>query len=227
MMLNHPGDYDGPREYGEDDFPDRKTWIATLNRHAALIEVLSGPAMAKTKTRPRGNAQSDYFRYLKLGLYLVPTASQDSHYANWGTATDTRTAVLAKNLTKVEILKALKARRAYATHDRNLRVWFRVDGHLLGDVVKTNGSPTTVSATVRIADDDEPQARYLVDLLRGVVGGEVAAVVARQELVGDGNVQFNNVRYRGGRSYYLVRIAQGSGRGPKDMTWTAPVWLEP
>ena len=228
VMLNHPGDFKGPEEYGEDDCPDRKTWIATLNKYAALIEVLSGPAMAKTKKRPTGNAQRDYFHYLSLGLYLAPTASQDNHYKTWGTATDTRTGVLAKSLTKADILNALKARRAYATHDKNLRVWFRVGGNLMGDIVKAGADLKAVNATVTIEDGDEPQAHYKIELLRGVVGGgDDTAVVTQRELVGDGSVRFENVRYRGGRSYYLVRIAQSSGRGPKDMTWTAPVWIEP
>lgn len=183
--------------------------------------------MAKTKKRPTSNAQRDYFHYLNLGLYLAPTASQDNHYRTWGTATDTRTGVLAKSLTKADVLNALKARRACATHDKNLRLWFRVDGHLMGDVVKTDGSTRTVTATVRVADDDEPQASYQIELRRGVVGGEAAAVVAQRELAGDGSVRFEGVRYRGGRSYYLVRIAQSSGHGPKDMVWTAPVWIEP
>ena len=97
----------------------------------------------------------------------------------------------------------------------------------MGDIVKAGADLKAVNATVTIVDADEPQARYQIELLRGVVGGDEAAVVAKRELVGDGSVRFERVHYRGGRSYYLLRIAQGNGRGPKDMTWTAPVWIEP
>jgi hypothetical protein len=67
--------------------------------------------------------EKDYFQYLNFGFHLAPSTGQDNHYATWGTVTDARVAVLADNLSKQDILTALKTRRAYA-EDKNLRVIF-------------------------------------------------------------------------------------------------------
>lgn len=229
VMLNHPRDYEGRKEYGADDFNSRQAWLDALKKYARLIEVLGGPAMAKRGgARPKGHADRDYLAYLNLGLHLAPTASQDNHYRTWGTATDARTAVLAKGLSKTALLSALKARRSYATHDKNLRVWFRVEGHLMGDILKTNGSAATMTAEIKIKDDDEPTARYKVELLHDKVGDRVTArVIGTKTMSGDGTARFEGVRYGGWREFYLVKITQSVGRKPKDLAWTAPVWFEP
>src|SRR5438552_18154226 len=99
-----------------------------------LIEVLNGPAMAKTDgLRAEEQMEADYLHYLNMGFRLAPTADQDNHYKTWGTVTDARTAIIADALNKPALLAAMRARHVYATEDKNLRLMFRVNGHLTGD----------------------------------------------------------------------------------------------
>ena len=94
--------------------------------------------MARDEGNRSAKAQEkDYLHYLNLGFHLAPSTGQDNHYRTWGTVSDARVAVLADNLTKQEILNALKNRRAYATEDKNLKVIFRANGHLMGSIVGT------------------------------------------------------------------------------------------
>ncbi len=123
--------------------------------------------------------------------------------------------------------KSANSGKVGGAYDKDLKVWFRVSGHLMGDIVKTDGSTATVSAVITINDGDEPEADYLVELLYGSIGGsEPVKTAANKSLIGNGTVKFENIKYDGKQEYYLARITQKMKKKPKDMAWTAPVWME-
>src|SRR5205814_7174274 len=132
-------------------------WIASMSKHARLIEVMNGPAMTKLSgQRPSDIMEKDYLDYLNLGFHLAPTADQDNHYRTWGSATNARTAIIADSLTKANLLDAMRKRHVYATEDRNLRIIYKVNDHLMGDIVSempNTGSALKIEFT--ITDDDE------------------------------------------------------------------------
>ena len=105
LLLNHPATSNSPssREYGIDDFDgDADRWRAALDPRAHLINLMNGPShTAGTGLRPGRPSESEFRRYLDLGLHVAPTADQDNHKKNWGTATEARTGVVADQLTKV------------------------------------------------------------------------------------------------------------------------------
>ena len=78
--------------------------------------------------------------------------------------------MLADRLTKANILHALKARRVYATEDQNLQVRFLVNGEQMGSIIRTP-QPQDLTIQVEIADPDEPNAKYEIELYRDEVGG--------------------------------------------------------
>ena len=231
LLLNHPSTSDSPRnlEYGIDDFGgDTAAWLAALDARAPLINLINGPSHATgTHLTPGTPSETEFHRYLNLGLHVAPTADQDNHKRNWGDATDARTAVLAGTLTKAALLTALRQRRAYATEDRNLRLVYRVNNQLLGSrIVGTSvpapGSPLAVSLT--ITDDDEPAASYVIEVFSDEVGGEaVAGLVRTQSVTGNGTHTITGVTYQGGAQYVYLRVRQADG----NRAWTAPVWFEP
>ena len=141
LQLNHPGenaqkDPFNDLEYGADDFGTKAQWVKQMGAHACLIELLNGPAMAQTPGHRSAEVmEDDYQRYLLLGFRVAPTGDQDNHYMTWGDATESRTGIIAAALSKTELLKAMRARHVYATEDRNLKLVFKVNGHLCGDAV--------------------------------------------------------------------------------------------
>jgi hypothetical protein len=84
------------------------------------------------------------------GWHLGPFASQDNHRQDWGTMNQARTAVLATELTRDAITAALRARRFYATEDKNLRLDFRCQGYPMGTGLTGGERVFTVTAS----DDD-------------------------------------------------------------------------
>lgn len=230
MQMNHPHDpRSAPKDYGRDDFGSQAAWVAAIDPFVELIEVLSGPALNPgTDLRPTRH-ESQYLRYLDLGFHVAPSAGQDNHYRNWGTSSPARTAVIADRLTRADIMAALRNRRVYATEDRNLRIIFRANGALLGDIVAAPAIGSSLSLSVNIRDDDEPNARYRVEILADRPGdGQPAVPVATQAVQGNMNAPLTlpAVRFQGRGQYVLLRITQSNAGGGNDRAWTAPVWFE-
>jgi hypothetical protein len=232
LQFNHPALFDDPStEYGQDDFASREDWIAALDKHVRLIEVLNGPAMGKTDgVRSASVQEKDYFFFLNLGFHVAPSTGQDNHYFTWGTITDARVAIVADSLTKESVLTALRNRHAYATEDRNLRVVFKVNGHLSGDIIDTPiGVGDTLDLRVKITDDDEPDASYRVEVFSDVPGGDAAKTpIEVFSINGNTNepVKLEGITFKKPGQYVLLKIIQSQEHGPSDRAWTAPVWLE-
>lgn len=232
MLLNHPATSKSPqsKEYGIDDFSSIDAWRTKLDAHAQLINIVNGPSHDQSK--PAAPSESEFLRYLNMGLHLAPTADQDNHRENWGSAADTRTAVIATELTKPSILAALRARHVYATEDRNLRIVATVNGQLAGTRFQGTQVPvagTGLSIEVQINDDDEDSAFYTIDVYADHVGGdEKADVVKRFERSGNGTFPLDGITYAGGDQYFFIRIEQTDDDAVEiDRAWLAPVWFEP
>jgi len=231
LLLNHPATGDSPnsKEYGIDDFPgDVAGWRTRLDRHAHLINMINGPS--HDQTSPSAASEGEFLRYLNMGLHLAPTADQDNHRRNWGSAAPTRTGVWAPALSKADVLTALRERRAYATEDQNLRIIGTVNGALMGTRFVGSDVPvpgTALAISVSIEDADEPSAEYTIDVFRDTVGGTaVADVVKQQEHSGNGTFTIPDVAYQGGDQYVFLRITQHDEAGRRDRAWLAPVWFE-
>jgi trimeric autotransporter adhesin len=136
VLLNHPAT-SGSRndvEYGRDDFPNLDSWLTAHAANTRLINLINGPSH-RNGDPPGRPSESEFRRYLNEGLRVGPTADQDNHQPNWGSAAETRTAVLATSLTRADILDALRDRRVYATQDRNLELYASIAGHIIGSEI--------------------------------------------------------------------------------------------
>lgn len=234
LLLNHPAiaDSSADKEYGRDDFGSDAEWIRRVGSQASMIAMINGPSHADGEgLRPSAPAQSEVLRYLNLGFHLAPTADQDNHRSTWGTVTNARTAVIADDLSKPALLKAMKARHVYATEDKNLRVVCRVNGQLCGDILQTVpavGSELSIELTLH--DDDEPSASYEIDVFSDQLGGEPARDPI-ETVAATGNtltpLRIEDIRYDGGSQYVFFRIRQLTEDDVADRVWTAPIWIEP
>ena len=216
-------------QYGADDFGNQAGWIAKLGSQAALFEILNGPGLSKVPAaRSAEVSEADYNHYLLLGFHLAPTGDQDNHYMTWGTLTDTRTGIIADELTKPKLLEALRARHAYCTEDKNLRLIFKVNGHLCGDIIPAPASGTDLQISYSIQDDDEPDAAYTIEVHTGTVGGSVVNLF--EKVATSGNTAAPNtiadIPYSGGAQFLYFKVIQANEDGTPDRAWTAPVWFD-
>jgi hypothetical protein len=218
-------------DYGLDDFGgDFAELVKHSERFVSLIEIVSGPALkdgVNLAVVSANRHEKDYWFYLNKGFHIAPTANQDNHFFTWGTITRARTAVMADRLTTADLLRAMKARRVYATEDENLQITFRVNGQPMGSIIRTP-QPLDLTIEVELSDSDEPGAQYRVDLYRGEVGGNrIEGATEESFLEGNGKASFGGQRYESGKVFYFIKVSQTGSDGKEDFAWTAPVWIEP
>ncbi len=228
VMFNHPKNTLEllAREYGRDDFNGVQDWVKRMGAVTRLIQIINGPGqVGGDDHRPARPDEEAFRKFLNMGYKLAPTADQDNHKKNWGTATPARTAVVATELTKEKVLDALRHRHVYATEDKNLRVVIKVNGRLCGDVLPVPASSNlTISYDIR--DDDEPGVGYALEVFRDSVGGAPAHMAESFPIEGQGAGTIEDLALGGGPQYLYFKIIQFNEDGDDDHAWTAPVWFQ-
>jgi len=226
IQMNHPWENNTApaKNYGLAQFGKSFTKLRNASeKWLRTIEVINGPGLKEGTNMPASvKGESAYLKYLTGGFHIAPTADQDNHRRNWGTATPARTGVLATRLTRQAILNAIDKLRVYASTDSSLQVWFGVNGAVMGDAVTSDSRDLNV--VWKIQDANEPNAKYRVS---AVVGRET---VADQKLTtkladqnGDGansavfHTTFQNL------FLYLKIVQESSSRD--DTVITSPVWI--
>jgi hypothetical protein len=232
VQLNHPTLHSGANEYGADDFNNESDWLARFGKFVSLIEVWNGPALQRNDGQaPEAFMETDFLAYLNRGFRLAPTGDQDNHYFTWGTITNVRTAVIAPNLTRNDVLSAMRARHVYATEDPNLEIVFQVNGALQGDVITTLPAVgSLLDIRFSVLDPDEEAADYEIEVYSDDgPGGTPATLVDVFTANGNTtNAQMHTIsgpRFRGAGQYVLFKVTQRSEDGDDDRVWTAPVWF--
>ncbi len=186
-----------------------------------LICLVNGPAFSTVQDESDvGNTGFDdtFQDALRLGHRVSPTGDQDNHNANWGASTESRTAVLASELTKSAILEALHDGHNYATQDHDVVVGLSADGHMMGEAfVRSSG----IRLAVEVSDPDPGDGVDLIELYRGVTGASNATRVAFNV----GNTRFDWRETEsfdpGTEVHYYARIRQSDTQ----LIWTAPVYV--
>lgn len=221
-------------DYGFDDFgEDFESLVASSDRHVALVEMLSGPAMSRDTYDSYRYAhvhENDYYYYLVQGFHVSPSAGQDNHYPTWGRATPARTGVLADALTQEAIFRAMHENRTFATEDKNLSVTMRLNGSMMGSCL-TLAAGADVAIDVDISDADESESVYEATLYYGDVAPQTRGSLERYvasdgetetlEREGNGVITFAGYVASGEPEFFYVRVTQDG----EDRAWTAPVWI--
>jgi hypothetical protein len=145
-----------------------------------------------------------------VGWRVAPTINGDTHTALWGSDTPARTGIVAPVLTEAGLLDALRARRVFATEDRNLALALRLDGAWMGSVLTASG---TLPLVVDFVDPDpEPLTVFIYD------GNLLLASQSFSASTGQWNLAIDALPGH----YYWVKVEQADG----DRAYSAPVWLD-
>jgi hypothetical protein len=153
----------------------------------------------------------------RKGWVLGAEGGQDNHSADWGTMNSYRTAVLAQDLTREQIIAAYKARRFYATEDSDLVLDLRCAGYPMGS--RLPGAPRQFKVT---ACDRSGDAFQEVRLYRN------GSLLQTQAVSGTCfQATFSDTGFTAPAYYYvIVRLAvDHDGNGRNDEAISSPIWI--
>ena len=209
-QFNHP-------LYASDNFKNFSFYNETRDAGMNLIEVYNDDFY-----------EDSFIMALDAGWHVMPSCNADTHYSDWIAGHELRTVLLAAKLTPDDLVEAMSARRGYATMDKNLRIYYTLNGEIMGTILSAPASPYT--ASIQIADPD-------------AIAGDLNDAVTRIEIVSDGGAVVASLPLDPGASaqtinwtvsglptdaaYFFVRVSTASNdvTGLAGVTaWTAPVW---
>ncbi len=153
----------------------------------------------------------EWIRSLDYGWKVGATNNSDNHTAEWGTITDHRTGVVMPALTKRHLLDALRARRTFATEDKNAALFYKANGYWMGAEIPNTGQ---ILFQVR-GDDPDGEPTVRVELV--TAQGRVVTYTQPGTAAFTWTVSLNITP---GVHYYFVQSTQADG----DRIVASPVW---
>jgi uncharacterized protein YdeI (BOF family) len=158
-------------------------------------------------------SEDEYIRSLDYGWKIGATNNADTHSPFWGTNTDDRTGVWLAALTKPDLLDALKARRTFATEDKNYELKLKGNGAWMGLEIPNSGS---IAFDISGFDPDN-EGGPLVQLI--TFGG---AVVTETHPASSNFTWTPNINITPGAHYFYVKVTQPDG----DRIVSSPIWTQ-
>ncbi len=210
-QFNHP-DLTGQYIINGVDFG----YTADGDEVMVLAEVSNTSAFSNidNETQQPGAGYEDAYRkILERGFHAAPATNQDNHCANWGSAYTNRTAVLIPNgtpLTKASFVEALRARRVFATHDKNSQVVFSANGAIMGSRIGNTGA---LNLNVGYANT-AGHTVALVEIWQGVPGRNGTMTLLTN------SATYSHTPVDGLHVYY-AKLTQDDGK----ILWSAPIWV--
>jgi hypothetical protein len=122
-FFNHPGQYGYDVDGFLFDYSDKVVCMDLWNRNDDWY-----------------GSGTWYHNAIDKGLYIGAGGSQDNHDLSWGTLNEWRMAILAPELTREDLLAAMRARRFFSSRDMNLVLSFTCNGAEMGSVIEP-GTP--------------------------------------------------------------------------------------
>jgi hypothetical protein len=182
----------------------------------ALCEVVNSSAFSTSETEGetrRSNFEPACNKLLEAGYHVAFSSNQDNHCANWGAAYSNRSAVLVPDgvpLTRASFLEAVRARRVFATMDKDAQLVFTANGHLMGERFDNEGA---LHLQAQYASGSGHTAAT-VALIEGVPGrnGDVTRLADGADVT---------TTPAPGAHFYYAKVTQDDGK----ILWSAPVWV--
>lgn len=194
-MFCHPG-----KRFG--DFQSFGHYTPDYDDRIHLLEVASGE---------EASSWDQYGKALDSGWHLAPAISQNNHNGLWGDADQSRTVILTDDLTEASLLEAIRKRRVYATEDRNLHLYWELDGCPMGGILHQATRPEILLS----AWDPDGEAIGTIEVI--AEGGQVLSTQTASE-----SDIFISISPGSGFRYCYLQITQPDGQ----RAVTAPVWIE-
>jgi hypothetical protein len=179
-------------------------------------EIMNTSAFSSNTTETetsRSTYEGAFNKLLENGFHVAPTTNQDNHCANWGASYTNRTGVLlptGTTLNEANFVAAMKARRVFATMDKNSQLIVTANGNLMGSRISNNGALNLVAHYANSAGRSVSQVQWY----RGVPrrGGTVSL------LASTATYSFTPAA---GEHFFYAKLTQDDGK----ILWSAPIWV--
>ena len=191
-------------------------YTADGDQAMALCEILNTSAFSVNTTETetgRSNYESACKKALESGFHVAFSTNQDNHCANWGASYTNRTGVLIPTgtpLSQESFVAALKARRVFASMDKNSQLVLTANGRIMGERFANNGPLNLVANYANSAG----QSISTVSIVEGVPGRNGTPT----EVSTSANT---TITPSVGEHYYYAKVTQGDGK----ILWSAPIWV--
>lgn len=191
-------------------------YTADGDQAMVLCEVLNTSAFSTNTTETetgRSSYESACNKALESGFHIAFSTNQDNHCANWGASYTNRTGILIPNgtpLSQASFVAALKARRVFASMDKNSQLVLTANGRLMGERFTNSGPLNLVANFANTAG----QTAATVSIVEGVPGrnGTPSQLSSTASTTITPSV---------GEHYYYAKVTQGDGK----ILWSAPIWV--
>ena len=168
----------------------------------ALLEVING-------NKP--NYYDRFLDALALGYKVSPVAGIDNHSYMGLPKAISRTGIAATALTPEGVLDAFANRRTYATMDKDLKVYYTVNGKPMGSTIAK-----TKRGSLKFAvEASTPNAISKIEVV-----GEGGKVITSENFA-SGEVKWSPSVPAGQKYYFLIVYGKEA-----PVAWVAPVWVE-
>ena len=191
-------------------------YTADGDQAMVLCEVLNTSAFSTNATESetgRSTYEGACKKALESGFHIAFATNQDNHCANWGASYTNRTGVLIPTgtpLSQESFVAALKARRVFASMDKNSQLVLTANGRIMGERFANNG---TLNLVVNYANT-AGQTASTVSIVEGVPGRNGTPT----ELSTSANT---TITPSVGEHYYYAKVTQSDGK----ILWSAPIWV--
>ena len=176
-----------------------------------------------------------YIRALNKGWKVSPIGVHDHHgySAILNPAKFPPTLVLAPELTKEAVLKAMRERRTFVSYIEGVELRYAVNGYIMGSTLTNTGRYRFHTEIKTRADRPEERVRC-IQILRnhreGIDDVEIVAEASfdgsRTEITWDMVLEDPGVKYYLLRIYHSTDIKEDGSFKPNGSTVSAPVWIE-
>ena len=211
-QFNHPSTSDSQFKIG----------TTVFGYHADGDEVMVGAEIMNTSAfsantteteTSRSSYEGAYNKLLENGFHVAPTTNQDNHCANWGASYTNRTGVLlptGTTLNEANFVAAMKARRIYATMDKNSQLIVTANGNLMGSRFNNSGALNLVANFANSAGRSVSQVQWYEGVPQR--GGTVTLLASTAT---------HSFTPAAGEHFYYAKLTQDDGK----ILWSAPVWV--
>ncbi|MFT3753263.1 MAG: fibronectin type III domain-containing protein [Paludibacter sp.] len=156
------------------------------------------------------NSKSYYDEALNSGWKIGASGSGDDHNATWGTAEDSRMAILANNLTRADLWEAMLARRFYSTMDKNLALSFKINNQEMGSTVASG----TYTFQIEASDSDG-------EIFTNIKLYNKAHNVVQEWTPNSAIVNISSTFTTSNSDYYYVKVTEEDG----GEAISSPIWI--
>lgn len=182
----------------------------------ALCEVANSGAFSTNTTETEtsfSNYEGACKKALEAGFRVAFSTNQDNHCANWGASATNRTAVLIPNgtpLSPASFAAAIKARRVFATLDKNSQLILSANGRLMGERFD-NAGPLKLQASF---SNSAGRKAATVQIFEGVPKRRGTVTVLSSQAA-------TTLTPSLGAHFYYAKVTQDDGK----TLWSAPIWV--